>query len=217
MSAAEYPVALRLEGRLALVVGGGPVAERRVEGLLAAGARVRLVAPEAGERLRAWAEAGRCEWRRRPFRSEDLNGVAIAFAATGREEVNAEVEAAAHGAGLLCNRADRAVGDFSLPAVLRRGDLTVAVWTGGKSPSLASALRDRLAGELGEAWGTWVGILGDLRREARRLCPDPSRRGEILRRIAAEEGYVRRLEAGEDPEGLRRELGERLARWAESG
>lgn len=144
---AGYPIVLTsLAGALAVVVGGGPVGERKARGLLAAGARVRLVSPAATPQLRAWADAGRIAWLGRPYAPGDLAGAALAFAATDARAVNAQVARDAAAAGLLCNVADApAEGSFHLPAVHRAGDLTVAVSSGGAAPARAVALRDAIA------------------------------------------------------------------------
>ncbi len=142
-----YPIALtRLQGARVVVVGGGPVAERKVHGLLDVGARVTVVSPDATPRLRAWAKAGRITWERRPYRDGDLAGARLAFAATNRREVNAQVARAAAALGILCNVADvREEGNFHVPAVYRKGSITLAVSTGGRSPTRARAVRDALA------------------------------------------------------------------------
>ncbi|HMB84890.1 MAG TPA: bifunctional precorrin-2 dehydrogenase/sirohydrochlorin ferrochelatase, partial [Methylomirabilota bacterium] len=142
---AYYPVCLEMAGRRCLVVGAGTVAERKVNGLLGAGARVTVVSPSATERLLDWARAGRIGMTLREYAADDLAGHSIVFAATDDGLVNAEVARDARAAGVLINAADDpAHCDFILPAVLTRGDLTVAVSTGGASPALARVVRDEL-------------------------------------------------------------------------
>ena len=142
-----YPIVLtNLSGAPVVVVGGGPVGERKVRGLLEAGARVRLISPEVSPQLRAWAAAGRIVWQPRAYAPGDLAGARLVFAATGEREVNARVarDAALHGA--LCNVADApAEGDFHLPALHRSGEMTIAVSSGGAAPGRAAALRDAIA------------------------------------------------------------------------
>ena len=147
-----YPIVLtQVAGARAVVVGGGPVGERKVRGLLASGAAVCLVSPEATPALRAWVNAGRLEWRRRPYRPGDLAGAALAFAATDRRAVNAQVAADAGTEGILCNVADApAEGDFHLPAVYRGDGLLVTVSSGGESADRSRRMRDRLAAWLKE-------------------------------------------------------------------
>ncbi len=162
-----YPVFLRLEGRPCLVVGGGPVALRKVEGLLAGGGRVTVVAPEAVGDVEALARGGRVAWVRRRFEPSDLEGVVLALAATSDRGVNRKVAAEGAARGVWVNVADDAgVGDFHVPAVLRRGDLTVAVATGGASPALASWVRDRIGETLPEDLGEMVEVARSVRSGA---------------------------------------------------
>ncbi|HKX05728.1 MAG TPA: bifunctional precorrin-2 dehydrogenase/sirohydrochlorin ferrochelatase, partial [Methylomirabilota bacterium] len=142
---AYYPLCLEMAGRPCLVVGGGPVAERKVAGLLDAGAWLTVVSPTATESLHAWARADRIRLVEREYTAADLAGHSVVFVATDDERVNAAVARDARAAGLLINAADDpAHCDFILPAVVRRGDLTVAVSTGGASPALARTVRDEI-------------------------------------------------------------------------
>ncbi len=138
-----FPVLLDLTGRRCLMVGGGPVAERRITGLLAAGARVTVISPRTTPTLAALAAEGRIELESRGYREGDLAGADLAFVATDAGEVNMAVAREARERGVWVNAADDpAHCTFILPAVVRRGDLTVAVATGGSSPALARAVRE---------------------------------------------------------------------------
>jgi len=174
--AAYYPVGLDLRGRSCLVVGGGAVAKRKVQGLLAAGAAVTVVAPEclpmpAGVTVVL-----------RGFADEDLEGAALAVAASDDREVNAHVARVARERGTWVNVVDDPVeGTVIVPAVARRGDLQIAVSTGGASPALAARLRQHLEDEFGPEYGDLVALLGELRREwepraARAGVPPAARR-----------------------------------------
>lgn len=142
-----YPIALHsLHQRLAVVIGGGPVGERKVAGLLAAGAQVRLIAPQVTPQLATWAQEGRVAWLARPYQSGDLTGAFLVFAATDQRTVNAQVAQDAAAGGALCNVADAPQeGNFHLPAVHRTEELTLAVSTSGRNPRRAKAVRDQLA------------------------------------------------------------------------
>ena len=142
-----YPITLTgLAGSQAVVVGGGPVGERKVRGLLAAGITVRLVSPEATPQLQSWAESGHIDWRRRPYQPGDLDQARLVFAATNQRAVNAQVAGAARRLKLLCNVADCPTeGNFHVPAVHRQPGLIVAVSTAGDSPRRARQTRDALA------------------------------------------------------------------------
>jgi len=158
-----YPVVLDLHNRLAVVVGGGAVGRRKVAALLAAGARVRLISRDPVP-PDCWQQA--VELHQRPFHPADLDGAALAFAATGIADVDQSVLAAAVERGVLINlAADPEDGDFTLPACFHQGELTIAVATSGKAPALAALLRDRIAAGIGPEWGILLEIVTALRRE----------------------------------------------------
>jgi siroheme synthase-like protein len=144
-----YPVVLDLHGVPVLVVGAGPIAARKVTGLAAAGAVVRVVAPEVSAAMAAELDAGHVDTlERRAFEPADLDGVRLVVTATGGEADRA-VAAAATAAGVWVNAADRPDEcSFILPAIARRGSVSVAVSTDGASPALARRLRDEVAGML---------------------------------------------------------------------
>lgn len=184
-----YPVFLDLAGRRCLVVGAGSVGLARVRGLLDAGAAVTVVEPRpAADLLALRQEAGELRIEARAFRPGDAAGFLLVHACTSSAATNALVaeDAAAHGA--LCTRADdsRAGGDFRMAAVLRRGDVCVAVSSGGRAPALAAEARDRVASVVGEEFGAASGLLGRLRIEAReRGVGAPQRRRLAQRALDA--------------------------------
>ncbi len=143
----RYPITLtHLENTLAVVVGGGVVGERKVRGLLAANARVRLIAPTATPSLTAWAESGQMEWMQREFQPSDLADAGIVFAATNVRAVNQAVTDEAERWGLLVNVADApAEGNFHAPAVHRTDEALIAVSSYAGRPGIATRLRDRIA------------------------------------------------------------------------
>jgi uroporphyrin-III C-methyltransferase/precorrin-2 dehydrogenase/sirohydrochlorin ferrochelatase len=144
---AVYPIVLtQMQEAPVVVVGGGQVGERKVRGLLAVGARVKLVSPTATPSLQSWTETGRIDWQKRSYQTGDLAEARLVFAATNQREVNAQIAQEAEALGLWCNVADNpADGNFYLPAVHREAGLVIAVSTAGKSPSQARQVRDRLA------------------------------------------------------------------------
>lgn len=162
-----YPVTLLVEGRPCLVVGGGPVAARKAAGLLDAGARVTLVAPEPGPEVEALVPVGLAV-ERRAYRRGEAASYRLVATATGRPEVDGAVSADADSAGVWVNAADAPEDcSFYLPAVARRGPVSLAVSTDGASPALASWLRDRLGAELGPEVEVLAGLLGEERRSMR--------------------------------------------------
>jgi len=159
-----YPVYLDLRGRPCLVVGGGEIAARKVEGLLAAGARVTVVSPTLGPALTGLAETHEILHHARPYRPGDLAGVALAFAATDDPELHAAIAGEAAAAGVPLNVVDRpAFCTFIAPAILARGTVTLAISTGGASPALAAHLRRELEGVVGPEYALAAEILGKLR------------------------------------------------------
>jgi len=173
-----YPIALDLRGRLALVVGGGAVAERKVRGLLAAGAVVRVVTPVASPALAELAAAGALELRARPYAAGDLAGARLVYTATDRPDVNATVVADARAAAILVD--DAAGGeatDFTTPLAHRVGALTFAVDTGGSSPSFARRLLRELGERFDGRYGTAAENLGRARSYAKAVVPAADRAG----------------------------------------
>jgi len=190
-----YPVLLDLAGRRCVMVGGGIIAGRRVDGLLTAGARVTVISPRLTRTLAALAAEGRIDHEAREYRDGDLDGADLAFVATDAGEVNAAVAREARARGVWINAADDpARCTFILPALVRRGDLTVAVATGGSSPALARAIREELENYLTDDYATLAAIAAEARREVRAagrpVTADAWRRalGPEVRRLIVERG-----------------------------
>ncbi|MBI2368941.1 MAG: bifunctional precorrin-2 dehydrogenase/sirohydrochlorin ferrochelatase [Deltaproteobacteria bacterium] len=159
-----FPVNLDLRGRRCVVVGGGPVAQRKVTALLRCGAAVRVISPRLTPRLGRWASAGRIGWTPRPLRRGDLRGATLVFGATDDARTNQRLAAEARRAGILVNVADTpGCCDFFMPAVVRRGELVVGISTGGNSPALARRLREELGRSLGPEYRLLVRLLGRAR------------------------------------------------------
>lgn len=160
-----YPVVLDLRDVPVLVVGAGPVAARKAAGLAAAGARVRVVAREVSEALDRQTVA---ELHPRAYRPEDLDGVRLVITATGDAATDAMVAADAAARGLWVNAADQPADcSFILPAIARRGRLSIAVSSDGASPALARRLRDRAAELLTDDVLVLAAELAERRREVR--------------------------------------------------
>jgi precorrin-2 dehydrogenase/sirohydrochlorin ferrochelatase len=190
-----YPVLLDLAGRRCVMIGGGIIAGRRVDGLLTAGARVTVISPRLTRTLAALAAEGRIDHEAREYRDGDLDGADLAFVATDAGEVNAAVAREARARGVWINAADDpARCTFILPALVRRGDLTVAVATGGSSPALARAIREELETYLTDDYATLAAIAAEARREVRAagrpVTADAWRRalGPEIRRLIVERG-----------------------------
>lgn len=160
-----YIVNLNLRQKPVLLVGAGSVAWRKVCGLLEAGASVTVVAPSICQQIRALQGSKKISLDKRPYQSKDIEGKVLVVAATGDEAVNAQVWNDAAAARILVNVVDRPeLCSFTLPAVVRRGDLSFAVATEGRCPALAQALKEELESRYGEDYGKALALLGDLRR-----------------------------------------------------
>jgi siroheme synthase-like protein len=163
-----YPVNLVVAGRRCVVVGAGRVAARKIEALLAAGAVVEVVAPDAGAEVARLAKEGRITFTQRAFDSTDLDGAWLATAATGDVAVDRSVFRAGEERGIWVNSADDPDNcSFTLMSVIRRGDLVVTIGTNGRSPALATWLRRRFEAELGPEYATLLDILSEAREELR--------------------------------------------------
>jgi len=180
----SFPITLYVRGRLAMVAGGGEVARKKAAALHAAGARVRVVAPQIADDLRELAAQHGFELRERGYDSGDLDGALLAIAATGDDAVNAAVCADAHELGVLvCDASKPERGDFAMSAIVQIGDLTFAVDTGGAAPAFAKRLADELRSHFGESYAAAVKTLERMREYVKSEVPKHERAG-VLRALA---------------------------------
>jgi len=207
-----HPVFLRLESRRCVVVGGDAAAARRADACLHAGAEVAVVAPELGPELAALRAEGRVRHLAREYRPGDLAGALLVYASTRDPELIARLAAEAERERALLNVIDAPEAcTFIAPAVVERGDLQIAVATGGASPGLSARLRRELEAQVGPEYAAFVAILGAVRRA---LAADPARaatRAEVVGALLASPllELVRR--------GRREEIDRLLARVAGDG
>ena len=170
----HYPIFLNIEGRRCVVIGGGPVAERKVEGLLRDGASVTVISPSLTKSLESLANEENIRHLARDYREGDLADYQLAFAVTGDDGVNAAVAREGRERGVWVNAADDpAHCDFILPSVLRRGELVVAVATGGSSPALSRVIREELESYFSEDYATLAAIAAEVRRELKDRSVNP--------------------------------------------
>jgi siroheme synthase-like protein len=198
-----YPIELDLRGRTVLVVGLGAVGRRKAAGLATAGARVIGVDPAVEAPLTIPIEV-----RAELYRVEHLEGVSLAFAAA-TAAINRRVVADARRLGVwVCSASEPGTGDFTVPAVWREGPLTLTVATGGASPALAVALRDRAVQALGPAAAGLTALLAELRGAVHARLAEP----EARRRLLADWAEPRWLELwiNDGPEAARHALGRAL-------
>ena len=171
-----YPIFLDLTDRPCVVIGGGEVATRKVEGLLAAGARVTIISPQVSSEIARLRDEVRIAHVAREYQEGDLEGFEVCMVATDDGTVNAQVAAEGRRRRVWVNASDDPANcDFILPSVIRRGDVVVAASTGGSSPALARRLREELEAFLSDDYSPLADLLREVRRELRqrRITVEP--------------------------------------------
>ncbi len=199
-----YPICLvNLQERACVVVGGGSVAERKVGALLGCQARVTVISPTLTPELRRWAEAGKLTHVARSYRDGDLEGAFLCIAATDDRAVNEQIWREGDARGVLVSTVDDASrSHFIMPAVVRRGDLTIAISTGGLNPALAARIKEEVASLFGPEYGELLQILGDLRpRLIAELTPE---RRRVFVNAVLDAGLVTLLRTGDRISALAR-------------
>jgi precorrin-2 dehydrogenase/sirohydrochlorin ferrochelatase len=195
-----YPLFLNIQGRLCVVVGGGDVAARKVEALLECGADVRVVSPEAVPEIEAAARNGKITWLRQNFDESTLEGAYVAVAATDDEAVNRRACDACRAARILINVVDvPPLCDFHVPSVVRRGDVVIAIGTGGKAPAMSRRIRKRIQAAVGPEYGALLEIMGELRAGVQERFATPDDRKRVWERILDSDALAE-LAAGREPE-----------------
>src|ERR1700681_2007010 len=185
-----FPMFMKLEGKRCLAVGAGKVGEPKIGGLIDTGALVDVIAIDASETVRGWANAGKISLELRSFVPADLDGKFLAVVATASSSLNKFISREADLRGVLCNVVDvPEYCDFFYPAVVRRGDLQIAISTGGQSPSLAQKLRQQLERQFGPEYSGWVEQLGETRRLILASDLDKERKLELLHSLASREAF----------------------------
>jgi precorrin-2 dehydrogenase/sirohydrochlorin ferrochelatase len=192
---------MKLAGRQCLVVGAGKVGEPKIAGLLETGALIRVVSLEASVAVREWARDGKIELALRAFSPDDLDGAFLAVVATNSRTLNERVYHEAQRRRVLCNVVDVPdLCDFFYPAVVRRGDLQIAVSTAGQSPSLAQKIRQQLEKQYGPAYAEWVAELGEVRKLILASDLDKERKLDLLHSLASREALEAALAELPEPE-----------------
>ena len=182
-----YPVNLDVQNRDCLVVGGGGVGERKVKTLLECGARVTVVTTLATERLQAIASEGHIDLKTRGYEPSDLEGKFLVIGATDSEEINEKISEDAARRGLLCNIADRpAACSFVLPAIVRQGDLVIAISTSNKSPAVARRIRQTLEKEFGPEYAVLLNLMGVIRQKLLAEAESPEAHKRMFERLLDE-------------------------------
>ncbi len=183
-----FPMFLKLEGKRCLVVGAGRIGEPKIASLLDTGARVHVIALEANPAVQGWAQAGKITLDLGAYTEKNLEGTFLAVVATASRPLNAEIYRQAQRRGVLCNVVDDpAYCDFYYGALVRRGDLQIAISTNGQSPSLAQKIRQQLERQFGPRYRQWVAELGETRKLVNASDLDPHRKRELLLSLANRE------------------------------
>ena len=196
-----FPMYVKLSGHSVLVVGAGKAAESKIEGLLDTGAQIRVVALEATSRVQNWAKSNVIGFEQRAFVASDLDGIFLVIVATSSSAVNRAIFRAAESRSILCNVVDvPELCDFFYPAVLRRGDLQIAISTAGQSPCLAQSIRQKLEKQFGPRFGEWVAELGETRREVLRSHLEPEEKRFLLQSFASRNALEVTVAAKRSPE-----------------
>jgi len=181
-----FPIFVKLEGRLVVVIGGGSIAQAKIPGVLTAGARVRLIAPSITPQIAGWVRFAKIDWLSKEFEAADLDGAFLVIAATSASGVNESVFREAETRGILCNAVDDIEhSHFYYGAVLQRGDLQIAISTNGKSPALAQRLRQEFEAEFGPEYEAWLQWLGAAREALRGNGPSSETTKKLLHELAS--------------------------------
>lgn len=185
-----FPMFVKLERRRVLVVGAGRVGEGKISSLLDTGARIRVIAIQATEKVVKWGRSHLIKLDQRGFVTDDLKGVYLVVVATSSPILNELIFSDAQKRGILCNVVDVPDQcDFFYPAVVKRGDLQIAISTAGQSPSLAQQLRQKLEKQFGPAYGKWVAELGETRRTVLSSNLSPEQKRELLKSLASQQAF----------------------------
>ena len=201
-----FPMFVKLAGKLVVVVGGGAVAAGKIEGLLSAGARVRVIAPQIRPHIAAWVRFGKIEWLPKEFAAGDLAGASLVVAATSAAGVNKAVFTEAEARNILCNAVDDIENcHFYYGAIVQRGDLQIAISTNGKSPALAQRIRKEQEAAYPADYGVWLDWLGAAREILRADSSDPEQTKALLHQLATRECFDRFVQQGRSA-GLRKEV-----------
>ncbi|WP_042315462.1 NAD(P)-dependent oxidoreductase [Desulfofarcimen acetoxidans] len=180
-----YPISVRLCGKKCLVIGGGRVAERKIISLLECSARVTVVSPELTERLENLVAAGHLVYRQGEYDTDDLQGVFLVIGATNSDQVNQKVAKDCFERNILVNVVDDPLsGNFFVPAQVRRGSLSIAVSTDGKSPMFARRIREELEGLYPPEYSELVELVGELRSKVINEIADEQQKAQILKQMA---------------------------------
>jgi len=196
---AKYPIFLELDGRRVVLIGGGAVATRKAGALLAAGARLVVVAEQFDEALVALCQKGNAQLIKSSYFKNYLVGASLVIAATNDPAINEQIYEDCQDLEILCNVVDDPeLCDFFVPAVVKRGDLQIAIGTEGHCPAYAGYLRKKLEQIFTEKHGQFVTELETIRKDIIEDVPDTSDRRALLEQLSDDESFEYFAENGPD-------------------
>ena len=179
-----YPVYLKLDGKKCLVVGGGRIAERKVNSLLESGAQVYVVSPVLTEWLEEIASKDMITVIRRNYTTTGLENAFLVIGATDLQAINTRVARDCHDRNILVNIVDNPGNcNFIVPAVFRQGSLSISISTDGKSPMLAKRIREELKSEFGPEYHEFLELMGNLREQVIAKFPDEKQRRDVFKEL----------------------------------
>lgn len=207
-----FPININLQNKPCLVIGGGQVAGRKVSNLLLYEAAITLVSPRVVKEIELLAEQGSIIWKQRSFQDEDLLDTFLVFIATDDNNTNQYISQLCKRKGILVNAVDDPPNcDFYIPAVVRRGSLTVSISTEGKSPLFAKKLRQELEKTITEAHGLLVDLLGEQRETIKAQIDDIETRQKVFKALV-DLDVLELLAVGEE-ERARERMRECISFW----
>lgn len=186
-----YPVFLNLNGKTAVVIGGGKTAERKARTLIQAGASVKVISPDITASLGELKKTGRLTHIKRPYRKGDLKGAFIVIAGTSSVQINTKIANDARHPGIGPSRLVNVIdtpseGNFIAPSIVKRGPLTIAISTGGSSPAASKLIRQEIEKLYGVEFAHYLRSLGKMRKKALREIKDSKKRESLLKDLASE-------------------------------
>lgn len=164
-----YPLFLNIKDKKCVIVGGGEVSYRKIKGILNCGAKIIVISPEFNKKILRIAKDKPIKLIKRRYRKTDINGASIVIAATGNKELNKRISEDSKKVGALVNVVDDIRrSDFISPSFFRRGNLTIAISTGGKSPIIAKKIRERIEESFSDEYKILINLVGDIRSQLKK-------------------------------------------------
>lgn len=182
-----YPIMLKMKGKRAVVVGGGKIAERKIKGLLDAGADILVISPEVTDKILRLATDKTIKWEQKSFEPADIKGAFLVITAVNERAVNQSVQDSITDQQLFCRSDDQGEGNFIQPSLFRQGKLTIAVSTSGASPGMAKKITTGFSSVYNDTFGEYLDFLDQCRKYVRVSIKDPDKRKRILTEILDEE------------------------------